>query len=304
MDLRGTFTAMITPFIGDQLDEKGLVRNIHAQLDAGITGLVFLGTTGEDVTLTDEERERVIRIGVRETKGKALVIVGTGSNSTQTTIKKTRQAKELGADIALIVTPYYNKPTQEGIFRHFEAITSQVDIPVLTYNIMGRSGVNIETATLLRIAALPNIIGVKEASGNIGQIADVIHIVRGQYPQFAVLSGDDGVTLPLMSLGGGGIVSVASNLVPHRMVAMVNAALAERYDEARRIHDELMPWFRFEFIESNPIPVKEAMRLSGMPSGGCRLPLTGLMPKNQERLVELLREMNGRSLCGNCASAC
>lgn len=297
MDLKGTFTAMITPFTGeDKLDEAGLVRNIRAQLEAGITGLVFLGTTGEDVTLSDEERRRVIEIGVRETKDKALVIVGTGSNSTQTTIKKTKEAKELGADIALIVTPYYIKPTQEGIFRHFEAITSEVDIPVLAYNISGRTGVNIETSTLLRMAGLPNIIGVKEASGNINQIAEVIHIIRGKYPNFAVLSGDDGVTLPLMSLGGGGIISVASNLLPRQMVAMVNAALDENYTEARRIHDELMPWFRFEFIETNPIPVKEAMRLCGMPSGRCRLPLTGLTQKNQERLVELLNEMNLRAL--------
>ncbi len=303
MDLRGTFTAMITPFSGDQIDEEGLVRNIRAQLAANITGLVFLGTTGEDVTLSEEERERVIAIGVRETKGKALVIVGTGSNSTQQTIKKTKRAKELGADIALVVTPYYNKPTQEGIFRHFEAITSQVDLPILTYNIFGRTGVNIETATLLRIAGLPNIIGVKEASGNIGQIAEVIQIIRGQYPRFAVLSGDDGVTLPLMALGGDGIISVASNLVPDRMVALVNAVLAGRFDVARKLHEELMPLFRLEFVETNPIPIKEMMRLTGMASGGCRLPLCAPTPKNQERLAELINEMNLRSVCENCASA-
>lgn len=298
MDLKGTFTAMITPFREEELDEAGLVQNIHAQLAAEITGLLFLGTTGEEAALSEEEKERVMEIGVKEVKGKALVLIGTGSNSTSLTIQKTKKAEALGADIALIVTPYYNKPTQEGIFRHFEAICHETKIPILVYNISGRCGVNIETETLLRIASLPNIIGVKEASGNIGQIADVIQLVRGRYPDFAVLSGDDGVTLPLIALGGGGVVSVASNLFPAQMASLVKAALRGDFGEARKYHEELMPWFRFEFIESNPIPIKEAMRLSGLPSGRCRLPLTGLMPKNQERLVHLLRNS-----CKNCASA-
>ncbi len=291
MVLKGVFTAMITPFRGEALDEEGLVRNIKAQLDAGVDGLVLLGTTGEDSVLSDAERERIIEIGVAEAKGKSLVIVGTGSNSTRHAIEKTKRAKELGADVALIVTPYYNKPTQEGIFRHFEAIAREAELPILVYNIAGRTGVNIETATLLRIAGLPNLIGVKEASGNIGQIADVIHLVRERTPAFAVLSGDDALTLPLIALGGGGVVSVASNLFPRQMVDLVHAALSGRFDEARDFHDRLMPWFRFEFIETNPIPIKEAMRLSGLPSGSCRLPLCALTEKNQERLSELLREM-------------
>lgn len=291
MSLKGVFTAMITPFRGDALDEEGLVENIRMQLEANVDGLVFLGTTGEDVVLTDAERKRVIEIGVAEAKGKALILVGTGSNSTRRTIEKTKQAKELGADIALVVTPYYNKPTQEGIFRHFEAVAKGTDIPILAYNIAGRTGVNIETATLLRIAELPNLVGVKEASGNIVQIADVIHLVRGRCPDFAVLSGDDALTLPLIALGGGGIVSVASNLFPRPMADLTHAALGGHFAEAREIHERLMPWFRFEFIETNPIPIKEAMRLCGFPSGGCRLPLCSLTEKNQERLAELLREM-------------
>ncbi len=304
MDLKGTFTAMITPFQGEELDEAGLVQNIRAQLDANVTGLVFLGTTGEDATLSDEERERVIAIGVREAKGKALVLVGTGTNATRQTIEKTIKAKKLGADIALIVTPYYNKPTQEGIFRHFEAICYEAQLPVLAYNIAGRSGVNIETATLERIAALPNVYGVKEASGNIAQIADVIHTVRGRYPNFSVLSGDDGATLPLIALGGGGVISVASNLFPTEMVSLVTAALAGDFERARMIHDALMPWFQFEFIETNPIPIKEAMSLCSLPSGKCRLPLSGLMKKNRQRLLELFSTIKLRTPCKNCAPAC
>jgi len=291
MDFRGIFTALVTPFRGDQLDEEGLAQNIRAQIKAGITGIVLLGTTGETPTLTEEEQEKIIRIGVREAKNKTLVIVGTASNSTQETIALTKKAKELGADAALIVAPYYNKPTQEGLFLHYEAIATQVDIPILVYNIQGRTGVNIETATLLRIAALPNIVGVKEASGNIGQIADVIQIVKGRYPSFSVLSGDDAVALPLIALGGDGLISVASNLMPERVVALIDAALDGRFDDSRKIHEDLLPFFRLQFVETNPIPIKEAMQLCGLPAGNCRLPLCGLQQKNREKLAELLKEM-------------
>jgi 4-hydroxy-tetrahydrodipicolinate synthase len=292
--LKGTFTAMITPFLDDQVDEKGLVNNIQKQLAAGITGLVFLGTTGEAATLTDEEQRKVIEIGVKETKGKAIVIVGTGSNSTRQAIEKTRRAKELGAEIALIVTPYYNKPTQEGIYRHFEAITSQVDIPILVYNIQGRTGVNIETSTLLRIAGLPNVIGVKEASGNISQAGDVVLTVRKKYPSFAVLSGDDGMTLPMMALGATGVISVVSNLVPERVVSLVNSALKGQFDNARKVHEELSSLFKLAFIEVNPMPIKYAMNLCGMAAGHCRLPLCELRRENQEVLAMKLHEMGLR----------
>lgn len=291
MKFEGAFTAMITPFIGDHLDEEGLVRNIKKQIEAGITGLVFLGTTGEDVTLAEEEQMRVMEIGIRETKGKALVIIGTGSNSTKKTIEKTKKAQAMGADAALVVTPYYNRPTQEGIFRHFESISKQTDLPLLPYNILSRTGTNIETSTLLRIAGLRNVVGVKEASGNIVQMGDVIKTIKKQYPAFSVLSGDDVLTLPLMALGGSGIISVASNLLPERVVALVNACLQDRFREARAIHEELLPLVKTLFIEVNPIPIKQAMQFCGFPSGNCRLPLCEMRPDNQKILENLLVEM-------------
>ena len=291
MDLRGVYTAMVTPFRNDHVDEQGLVRNIRAQLASGVAGLVFLGTTGESSTLTDDEQKKIIEIGVQETKGKALVMVGTGSYSTRQTIEKTKRAKEMGAEAALIVTPYYNKPTQEGIFRHFEAISSSVDLPILVYNIQGRTGVNIETPTLLRMASLPNVIGVKEASGNIVQIGDVLLTVRKKFPSFVVLSGDDGLTLPIMVLGATGVISVVSNLVPGKVVSLVDTALKGQFYEARRIHEELSPLFKLAFIEVNPTPIKYAMDLCGMAAGPCRLPLCEMKRENQEILASKLREM-------------
>jgi 4-hydroxy-tetrahydrodipicolinate synthase len=291
VDLKGTFTAMITPFLNDHLDEKGLAKNIQMQLTAGITGLVLLGTTGETATLTEEEQKRIIEIGVKEAKGKAIIIVGTGSNSTRQTVEKTKKAKELGAEIVLIVTPYYNKPSQEGIYRHFEAIATQVDIPIIVYNIQGRTGVNIETSTLLRIAGLPNVIAVKEASGNIVQAGDVLLHVRKKYPSFSVLSGDDGLTLPMMSLGATGVISVVSNLVPEQVVSLVDAALSGQFHKARKAHEELSPLFKLAFIEVNPTPIKYAMNLCGMAAGHCRLPLCDMKRENQELLALKLREL-------------
>lgn len=291
MTLKGTFTAMVTPFKEDSLDEEGLISNIGHQLQARVSGLVFLGTTGETATLTSDEQRRVIEIGVRETKGKALVVIGTGSNSTRQTIENTQRAKDLGADIALVVTPYYNKPTQEGIYRHFEALTQAVDLPLIVYNIQGRTGVNIETSTLLRIASLPHIIGVKEASGNLNQAADVIYTVVKQYPHFSVLSGDDAATLPMMALGANGVVSVVSNLVPEDVVALVNAALSQDFSKARLLHEELLPLFRNAFIETNPAPIKEAMNLCGLAAGPCRLPLCEMTPEHRQKISDLILTM-------------
>jgi 4-hydroxy-tetrahydrodipicolinate synthase len=289
MSLRGTFTAMVTPFKQDALDEEGLISNIHHQLRAGVSGLVFLGTTGEASTLTEQEKQRVIEIGVRETKGKATVIIGTGSNSTLQAIENTKRAQALGADMALVVTPYYNKPTQEGIYRHYQAITESTDLPLIVYNIQGRTGVNIETPTLLRIAALPNVIGVKEASNNLNQVTDVLHTILKQYPQFSVLSGDDAATLPFMALGATGVISVVSNLVPEWVTALVNAALSQDFERARILHKELLPLFRNAFLETNPAPIKEAMNLWGLAAGPCRLPLCEMQPENRKKLRDLLQ---------------
>lgn len=291
MNYKGAITALITPFIRQELDEEGLAGNIRYQLAHGINGILPLGTTGESSTLSEREQQRVISIAVREAKGKVPVWVGTGSYCTRQTIEKTKKAKDLGADVALIVTPYYNKPTQEGIYRHFEAIASRVEMPIVVYNIPGRCGANIETMTLMRIADLPNIIGVKEASGNINQAGDVIQTIARRRPEFLVFSGDDALTLPLMALGAAGIVSVVSNLVPAQVMALVNAVFNGQFEQAREMHFQLLPLYKAAFLETNPIPIKAAMHLCGMASGVCRLPLYHMAPNNLEHLLQVLISM-------------
>lgn len=291
MRLKGTVTALVTPFIDQQLDEEGLACNIRYQIEQGVDGIFCLGTTGESCTLSDEEQARVISVTVNEAKGRVPVWVGTGSNSTREAIEKTKRAKELGADVALVVAPYYNKPSQEGIYRHFESIATAVEIPVIIYNIPGRCGVNIEPGTLMQIAELPNIIGVKDSSGNIDQAGEILHAKAQRHPDFLVFSGDDALTLPIMVLGGDGVVSVVSNLIPDRVAALVNAAMEGEFALARKLHYQLLPLFNMAFIETNPVPIKAAMEICGMPSGGCRLPLCRIASKHQEKLRNLLAEM-------------
>lgn len=291
MKFEGTITALITPLIDQELDEEGLAMNIHTQIQHGVDGIFLLGSTGESSTLSLEEQKQVIKIGVREAKGKVPIWAGTGSYSTQQAIEKTKTAKDLGADVALIVAPYYNKPTQEGIYRHYEAIATRVEIPIVVYNIPGRCGINIETSTLKRMASLPNIVGIKESPSNINQVGDIIHTVCAEHPHFRVFSGDDILTLPMMALGAAGVVSVVSNLLPARVNAQVQAALQGQLELARKMHHQLLPLYHAAFIETNPVPIKAAMHLCGMPSGGCRLPLCPLAPENLHFLRQLLVRM-------------
>ncbi len=284
MSFSGAITAMVTPFREGEVDYKGLARNVEFQINEGISGLVPLGTTGESPTVHEDERERIIRKVVEVARKRVPVIVGTGTNSTEKTVRHTRQAKELGADAALIVSPYYNKPTQEGLFRHFTHVADAVDIPIIVYNIQGRTGVNIETATLKRIAEHRNIVAVKEASGNTGQMMDVLL----EIPDMDVLSGDDNMTLPLMSLGGKGVISVVSNLLPGKVSMMARYALDGNFAAARKIHFELLPMFKAAFIETNPVPIKAAMDIAGMPAGPCRMPLSPMLPANEEKLRKVV----------------
>ncbi len=278
--LKGTYTAMITPMKKNgAVDYEGFRKHIKNQLKAGIDGLVPLCTTSETPTLDEDEEDKMISIVMEEraaykkASGKNVpIIVGTGSNNTRDAVRYTKRAKEAGADAALVVTPYYNKPSQEGIYRHFAAV-SKVGLPILVYNIQGRTGTNIATDTLARIADLPNVIGVKEASGNINQMADVIAKVKAKHPNFAVLSGDDGLTLPLLALGGDGVVSVVSNLAPKEVKAMVDSGLKGKFDEARKAHFRLLPIFKAAFVDGNPTSIKYAMNLKGLPAGGVRAPL-------------------------------
>jgi len=292
MLLKGSYTALITPFKNGEVDFDGLIKLINYQLANNIDGLLVLGTTGETPTLTQEEQIEIIKVSKKTINGKVPLMVGTGAYSTYKTIENTRIAKELGADIALIVTPYYNKPTDEGLYRHFLEVSSNVDIPIVVYNIQSRTGKNIDTPVLKRIAQLKNIIGVKEASGNINQMMDVIQSIVSYKPDFSVMCGDDALTLPLISVGGLGVISVVSNIVPQRVVKMVNSALNGDFNLARKIHYEILPLIKGIFIETNPIPIKTAMNMLGMPSGEVRLPLCEMQEYNRNKLKSILDSMN------------
>ncbi|MCB0337806.1 MAG: 4-hydroxy-tetrahydrodipicolinate synthase, partial [Bdellovibrionales bacterium] len=279
----------VTPFLSDgEIDFEGLKQNVDFQIESGVDAILPLGTTGEAPTISKDEQSKILECVVEYANGRVPVVVGTGTNNTRETIELTKRAKSMGAQCALIAQPYYSKPSQEGIFRHFEAVAEACDLPILVYNIKGRTGVNIETSTMLRIATISTICGVKEASGDLAQINDVIVEIQNKRDGFAVLSGDDALTLPLMALGGKGVVSVVTNIVPRRMVALVSALRSENYPLARKLHEELLPIFKASFIESNPIPIKTMMRLCGMPAGPFRLPLCDASEKNIECIKPVL----------------
>ena len=287
-ELTGAITALITPMKenGD-VDFDGFKRLVNFQLEQGIDGIVPLGTTGECPTLEEGEEEKLIRIAVDEAKGKVPVIVGTGSNNTKHMVASTKRAKDMGADMAMVVTPYYNKPNDAGLVRHFEAAAG-TGIPVIVYNIASRTGRNIPPPLMEKIAAIPGIAGVKEASGDLGQMTETLHTIafprRSGSNPFAVLSGDDSFIFPLMALGGVGGISVISNLVPAKVKALIKACLTGDFDEGRRLHFELLPIMKAAFVETNPVPIKQAMAWAGLPAGPVRLPLGPLDPKNEAPL--------------------
>lgn len=292
MFLKGLYTAIVTPFDAEgKIDKEGLRQNLRYQIMHQVDGIVVLGTTGEDPTLNHEEKQIVLEITLEEVKGKLPIIVGTGSYSTEATIAATKKAKEMGADAALIVTPYYNRPTQEGIYQHFAAICQTVSLPICIYNIPGRTGQNLQIETLQRLMQFPSIIGIKEASGHILQINDTIEKCRMHEPKVSVLSGDDALTLPVIALGGQGIISVASNLIPGPMRNYVQSALQGNFKEARDWHYQLLPFFKAIFIETNPIPIKAAMHFCGMSAGSCRLPLCDLNPAHLETLKQIVKTL-------------
>ncbi|MEA1974927.1 MAG: 4-hydroxy-tetrahydrodipicolinate synthase [Bacillota bacterium] len=292
MEINGAYTALITPFnIYGDVDYKQLKENIAFQINNGIDGILALGTTAETPTLTCEEKEEILKICKETINGRVSFMIGTGTNSTATTIENTKNAERIGADIALIVTPYYNKPTQEGIYRHFESIVKSTNIPILVYNIKGRTGRNIETTTLERIAKLERVIGVKEASGDLSQIQEVISAIHLNNNNFNVMSGDDSLTLPLLSLGGNGVVSVISNLYPKEVSSMVRNYLNDNIAEALKIHNKLLPIMKGAFIETNPSPIKEAMKVRNMDSGIVRLPLVEMSNNNKELIKEIVEKL-------------
>jgi 4-hydroxy-tetrahydrodipicolinate synthase len=293
----GCGTAMVTPFRKDgSLDELALRSLVKRQVDEGINFLVPCGTTGENPTLTRQEHLRVVEITLEETKGRVPVLAGAGGYNTIEVIALAKEIKAIGADGILSVTPYYNKPTQEGLYQHFKAIASAVKLPMIVYSVQGRTGVNIESATLKRLSEIDYIVGVKEASGNIGQQANVVHQVPSD---FAVLSGDDSITIPLIALGGHGLISVVANEIPGEMTTLVQRALANDFAGAREVQRKYLPLMEVNFIESNPIPVKAAMALMGLLDPIFRLPLCPPNPANLakiEKVLEALGLLAGRSV--------
>ena len=285
----GCGTALVTPFHSDQsLDEDTLRRLVRRQIEEGIHFLVPCGTTGESPTLTREEHLRVVEITIEESKGRVPVLAGAGGYNTHEVIELAREVEKLGANGILSVTPYYNKPTQEGLFQHYKAIADAVPLPIIVYSVQGRTGVNVEPGTLARLAQIPNIVGVKEASGNIGQMASVIH----QVPEhFTVLSGDDAITIPLAALGGKGIISVVSNEIPGPMACLARFCLEGNFAEARRLQRQYLPLMEVNFVESNPIPVKAAMGLMGLLDPVFRLPMVPPQPGSLEKIRGVLRSL-------------
>jgi 4-hydroxy-tetrahydrodipicolinate synthase len=285
----GVGTALITPFTkGGDLDETAVRRLGRRQIDAGIHFLVPCGTTGENPTLTAVERLRIVEILVDEASGAVPVLAGAGGYNTKEIIHLAEAMRKAGASGLLSVTPYYNRPTQEGLFQHYRAIAESTPLPIVLYNVPSRTGVNIEPATLVRLSAISNIIGVKEASGNIGQICEVCNVVP---PDFLVLAGDDAVTLPVMAIGGCGVISVASNEIPAEMVQMVEAFERGELAVARSIYRRILPLMQVNFIESNPVPVKAAMAAMGLIEETYRLPMCLPRPESKGKILSALRDL-------------
>jgi 4-hydroxy-tetrahydrodipicolinate synthase len=283
----GSLVAIVTPFKNGKVDEKALGDLIDWQIAQGTHGIVPCGTTGESATLTHEEHERVVAFTVEAVRRRVPVIAGTGSNSTDEAIALTRHAKKVKADGALLITPYYNKPTQEGLYRHYKAVAEAVDIPLVLYNIPGRTSVNMLPPTVARLSSIKNIVAIKEGSGSLQQISDIIQTCG---ERITVLSGDDTLTLPMMALGAKGVITVAANIVPKDMARMVEAASAGDLAEARKLHYRMAPLFAALFVETNPIPVKEALGMMGKCSAELRLPLCPMATDAREKLSRALKD--------------
>ena len=288
MDLEGVFTALVTPFRDDAVDEDALRALVERQIAAGVDGLAPCGSTGESATLSHAEHRRVVEIVVAAARGRLPVLAGTGSNSTREAIELTRYAKEAGADGALLISPYYNKPTQEGIVAHYAEIARETAFPLVVYNIPGRTASNMLPSTLARLADIDQVVGVKEASGDLAQVSAVVAVCPND---FSVLSGDDALTLPLLAVGGRGVISTSANVAPAEMVDLVRAFRAGDHERALRTHQRLLPLFDALFCETNPIPLKAALGLMGLVGDEIRLPLTRLTDANRERLQVVLKEI-------------
>jgi 4-hydroxy-tetrahydrodipicolinate synthase len=283
----GSLVAIVTPFRKGKVDEKTLGDLIDWQIAEGTNGIVPCGTTGESATLSHAEHERVVAFTVEAARRRVPVIAGAGSNSTDEAIALTKHAKQAGADGALLITPYYNKPTQEGLFRHYKAVADAVDLPLVLYNIPGRTGVNMLPMTIARLVSCRTIVAVKEGSGSVQQASEIIQLCGDR---LSVLAGDDVLTLPILALGGKGVITVTANIAPADMARLVDSFLAGRVEEARRLHYKLAPLFTALFYETNPIPVKEALSMMGKVDGELRLPLCPMGPETKQKLAGVLKD--------------
>jgi len=281
----GAIVAIVTPFKNGQIDEEGFDKLIQFQIENGTAGIVPCGTTGESATLSHEEHDRVIELAIKSVNKRIPVIAGTGSNSTEEALRLTQRAYSEGADGVLVVCPYYNRPSQDGLYRHYKTIAEEVPIPVVVYNIPGRTGVNLNPDTLAKLSQIPNIVGIKEAAGSIKQISDMIGLCG---PDFNVISGDDAFTLPLMALGGKGVISVLSNIAPAHMAELVHACERGDFEKARKLHYKMAPLIDALFIETNPVPVKAALAMMGMIDDEVRLPLSQLSAGSRDKLKKAM----------------
>ena len=281
INFSGVITALVTPFSNKKVDEEGLSKNIAFQIQEGINGLLTLGTTGEASTLSLSEQKRVVEVVIREAQGKVPVYINVGDNCTEKTIEKAHMAEQCGADALLAVTPYYNRPTQEGLFCHFKALALSTSLPIILYHHPPRTGVSFSFKTIKRLIEFPNIIGIKEASSNFPLITKMLHAFPRQW---VVFSGDDSLTLPLMALGAQGVISVLSNLLPGPILKMVNLAKKGNFEEARKRHSKLFPYYELSTLETNPAPIKAMMHEANLFSGPCRLPLAPLSIENREKI--------------------
>ncbi|MDD5491789.1 MAG: 4-hydroxy-tetrahydrodipicolinate synthase [bacterium] len=283
----GSGTAIVTPFANGKVDFETLGKLIESQIKSGIKVLVPCGTTGESATLTYEEHDQVIKFCVQKANKRVKILAGTGSNSTDEAITLTQYAKDAGADGALLITPYYNKPTQEGMYLHFKKIAETVDIPQILYNVPGRTSVNLLPETVIRLSKIKNIVGIKEASGNLEQVSQIVQHTAGD---FAVLSGEDSLTFPILALGGKGVISVVSNIIPADVAAMIAAFQKGDVDKARELHFKMFELMKAMFIETNPIPVKTAMEIMGLCSAEMRLPLSPMAESSIQKLKKVMKD--------------
>ena len=284
----GALSALITPFRDGAVDEKAFRDLIEWQIQAGVDGIVPCGSTGESATLTHSEHDQVVNIVIHQTRRRVPVVAGTGSNSTAEAIRLTASAREAGADGALLISPYYNKPTQDGIFKHYKMIAAAVDLPLVVYNIPGRTASHITPETFARLSEIRNIVAVKEASGSMDQVSDILRLCGDR---LTILSGDDALTVPMMALGGKGVVATVSNVMPRETHELAAAALAGDFARARELHYKLLPLVRAIFVETNPIPVKQALAFMGKCTAEMRMPLTQMSPGPAEKLHAVMKEM-------------